>query len=135
MSTDAYANKFSDNFRLAASKLLLLPDDATYNIIKIPKWAFVMDVWVQIVTAFTLDASITVGWFGNGETAVLDGFITNEIAQPSVVGVKRAFNSTIETFPGKFFSGAAGAVTATVLDNNGVVGSFRVFIQFSVIHA
>jgi hypothetical protein len=94
-----------------------------------------MDVWVQIVTAFTLDASITVGWFGNGETAVLDGFITNEIAQPSVVGVKRAFNSTIETFPGKFFSGAAGAVTATVLDNNGVVGSFRVFIQFSVIHA
>ena len=134
MSTDAYTSKASDSFRLEASKLMLLPDDATYNLIKIPKFAFVMDVWIQIVTAFTVDASIKVGWFGNGETAVTDGFITNDVAYPSVVGVKRAFNSTVVTFPGKYFSSASGAVTATVLDNSGAVGSFRVFVAFSVIH-
>jgi hypothetical protein len=135
MGTDAYTTKSSDSFRMEASKLMLAPVDATYNLIKIPKFAFVTDVWIQIVSAFTLDASVTVGWFGNGETAVADGFITTDIADPQIVGVKRAFNSTLVTFPGKYFSGAAGAITATVLDNTGAVGNFRVFVQFTVIHA
>lgn len=131
---DAYTHKASDNYRLEASKLMLAPADATYNLIKIPKFAFITDVWVQIVTAFTVDASITVGWLGNGETAVPAGFITNEIADPLIVGVKRAFNSTIVAFPGKYFNGGSGAITATVLDGSGAVGNFRVFVQFSVIH-
>lgn len=135
MSTDAYTSKASDSFRMEASKLMLAPADGTYNLIKIPKYALVTDVWIQIVSAFTLDASVKVGWFGNGATAVLDGFITNEIADPQNVGLKRGFNTTLTTFPGKFFSEAAGAVTATVLDGTGAVGNFRVFVQFTVIHA
>jgi len=133
-NTDAYTSKASDAFRLEASKLMLAPADATYNIIKIPRFAFVTDVWVQIVTAFTVNASITVGWLGNGETAVADGFITTEIADPLTVGIKRAFNSTAVTFPGKYFSEASGAITVTVADNDGAVGNFRVFVQFTVIH-
>lgn len=134
-NTDSYTTKASDAFRLEASKLMLAPDDATYNLIKIPKWALVTDVWIQIVTAFTVDASVEVGWLGNGETAETDGFITSNIADPLNVGMKRAFNTTTSTFPGKYFSDASGAVTATVLDNNGAVGDFRVFVQFTVIHA
>jgi hypothetical protein len=133
-NTDAYTTKASDSFRIEASKLMLAPADATYNLIKIPKFAFVTDVWIQIVSAFTVDASVTIGWFGNGETAVEDGFITNEIADPDVVGMKRAFNSTLVTFPGKYFSDAAGAITATVLEGAGAVGNFRIFVQFTVIH-
>lgn len=132
---DAYTNKASDAFRLEASKLMLAPADGTYNLIKIPRYALVTDVWVQIVTALTVDASIIVGYIGNGEVANDDGFITNNVADPLNVGMKRAFNTTTSTFPGKFFSDAAGAITATVLDNGGAVGDFRVFVQFIVIHA
>ena len=57
-NTDAYSNKVADNYRLAASKLMLAPDDGVYNLIKIPKWAFITDVWVEIVEAFTVNASI-----------------------------------------------------------------------------
>jgi hypothetical protein len=134
MGTDFYSSKASDSFRMEASKLLIAPADATYNLIRIPKFAFVTGVWIQIVEAFTLDASVEVGWFGNGETALTNGFITDEVADPMVVGLKSAFNTTLTTFPGKYFSGAAGAVTATVLDNTGAVGNFRVFVQFTVIH-
>jgi hypothetical protein len=134
MSTDAYTSKSADNFRLEASKLMLAPADETYNLIKIPKYAFVSDVWVQIVTAFTVNASIEIGWFGNGETAVTDGFITDDVAAPLVVGIKRAMNSSAVTFPGKWFTGGSGGITATVLDNGGAVGNFRVFVQFTVIH-
>lgn len=134
-NTDKYTSKASDAFRMEASKLMIAPDDATYNLIRIPQYAFVTDVWIQIVTAFTVDASVTIGWLGNGETAVTDGFITDNIADPLTVGMKRAFNTTAVTFPGKYFGDASGAVTATVLDNSGAVGDFRVFVQFTVIHA
>lgn len=131
---DAYTSKAADNYRMEASKLMLAPDDGTYNIIKIPKFALVTDAWVQIVTAFTVNATVDVGWMGNGETAITNGFITSDIADPTIVGLKRAFNTALTTFPGKYFSDASGAVTVTVADNDGAVGDFRVFIQFTVIH-
>jgi hypothetical protein len=134
-NTDAYSNKVADNYRLAASKLMLAPDDGVYNLIKIPKWAFITDVWVEIVEAFTVNASIEIGWMGNGETALENGFITAEIADPTHVGLKRAFNTALTTFPGKYFSTASGAITATVADVDGAVGNFRVFAQFTVIIA
>jgi hypothetical protein len=134
MSTDAYTTKSADNFRMEASKLMLAPADGTYNLIKIPKFAFVTDAWVQIVTAFTGTASVEIGWFGNSQTAVTDGFITDDVADPTHVGMKRGFNTTTSTFPGKWFSAASGAITATVLDGTGAVGNFRVFVQFTVIH-
>ena len=134
-NTDAYTTKASDKFRLEASKLMLAPADATYNLIKIPKYSFVTDVWIQIVSVSTLLASIEVGWLGNGEVAVTNGFITNDISDPTVLGMKRAFNTNLTTFPGKYFGSAAGAITATVADNNGAVGNFRVFVQFAVIIA
>jgi len=133
-NTDAYTNKASDAHRMEVSKLMLAPADGTYNLIKVPKHALVTDVWVQIVTAFTVDASIEIGWLGNGEVAVDHGFMTNTIADPTVVGLKRAFNEAVSTFPGKYFCTAAGAVTATVADNAGAVGDFRVFVNFVVIH-
>jgi hypothetical protein len=135
MGTDAYTSKAADSFRMEASKLMIAPADGTYNLIKIPKFALVVDAWVQIVTAFTVDATIEVGWAGNGETAVTDGFITDDVADATNVGMKRGFNTTTSTFPGKWFSGASGIVTATVLDNSGAVGNFRIFVHFVVIHA
>lgn len=133
-NTDAYTNKVADNYRLAASKLMLAPDDATYNLIRLPRYALVTDAWVQIVTAFTGTASITVGWAGNGEVANEAGFIVNSVADPTNVGMKRAFNLTISAFPGKYFAAASGIVTATVLDGTGAVGNFRVFVQYSVVY-
>ena len=131
---DAYTHKAADNFRLEASKLMLAPADGTYNVIKLPHYAFVFDCWIQIVTAFTVNATVEVGWLGNGEAAVTNGFITDGIADPTVVGLKRAFNIALTTFPGKYFSGGQGAVTVTVANVDGTVGDFRVFVQYSVIY-
>jgi hypothetical protein len=134
-NTDAYTAKASDHFRMEASKLMLSPADGTYNLIRIPMFALVIDVWIQIVTAFTGDASVTVGWLGNGETADEEGFIVNDIADPINVGLKRGFNIAENTFPGKYFSEASGVVTATVAANyTGAVKDFRVFAHFTVIH-
>lgn len=135
MNINFYADKTTDVFRLMASRLMVAPADGTYNLIRIPKYSLITDVWVQITSAFTVDAAVEVGWLGNGETAVTDGFITDDIADAKIVGLKRAFNTTTKTFPGKYFNAASGAITATILANSGVVGNFRVFVQFATIIA
>lgn len=132
-NVDAFDYRASDAFRLEASKIMLAPADATYNLIRIPKFAFVTDVWIQIISGFTLNASVVVGWMGNKEVANEDGFIDNGLADPLVPGFKRSFNVAAGTFPAKYFSAAGGAITATVLDNLGAVGNFRVFASFVVI--
>ena len=136
MSTDFYTNAFADNLRLAKSKLLISPDDGTYNIIRIPKYAFVRDVWLQITTATNVEpTTCTVGWLGNGETAVTNGFITTDVADATVVGLKRAQKDTVTTFEGKYFSGASGIITFTFAAGSATtLGTYRVFCDYTVIH-
>lgn len=135
MSTDLYTNSFADNFRLARSKTLNAVSDDTYNIIRIPKFAFVTDVWLLITTAYVGGVpSITVGWIGNGETAQAAGFLSNEIAKPTVAGLKRAQHDTLVSFEGKYFSGGTGTITVTVAAGGATTeGVFQVFATYSVI--
>ena len=135
MATDLYTNSFADNFRLARSKTLNAVNDDTYNIIRIPKHAFVMDVWLLITTAYSAGSPIiTIGWAGNGETAVPAGFMSNEVALPTVAGLKRAQHDTKVSFEGKYFNSGPGIITVTV-DDGGVTteGIFVVFAVYSVI--
>lgn len=135
-NTDFYTNAFADNTRLAKSKLIISPSDGTYNIIRIPKYAFVTDVWIQVTTAANVDpTTCTVGWLGNGETAVTNGFITTEVADPTSTGLKRAQKDAVTTFTGKYFSSSSGAITFTYAAGSATtLGIYRVFCYYVLIH-
>jgi hypothetical protein len=134
-NTDFLSTAASDRYFLAKSKRMVAPADATYNIIRIPKNAFVMDVWVLITTAFTAAGStLTVGWLGNGETADPDGFITNDISKPTIAGLKRAQHDTLTSWEGKYFYSKGGMITCTTDDNAGTAGTFWVFANYTVVY-
>lgn len=136
MGTSFYSHIAADNYRLCKSLLLNAPDDDTYDLIRIPKYAFIFDVWVNITTAFShADAVCSVGWSGNGETAQTAGFIPNDVFQPTVTGLKRATHASLVAWAGKYFSSANGAVTCTVAKGSSTtVGVFTVFVAYTIIH-
>lgn len=134
MSTDLYTNSFSDKGFFVKSRKLAAPADATYNIIRVPKNAFVDAVWIKITTAYTAaGATLDVGWLGNTETAVTNGFFTSDVSDPTVTGLKRAQKDTLTTFEGKYFYLASGAITVTTDDNGGTAGTLWVFCHYWVI--
>ena len=128
---NALSSRTADNFRMMRSGKVTLTADDSYAVVKVPKKAFVVGVWLEIITAFddkTTDGTITVGFSGNGETADPDYFMDNTAAAPLVVGMK-------EVTKGKWFSDASGLITLTVADNDSTVDPIvRVWVLYSVIH-
>lgn len=134
MGTDFYTAAFSQNYMFARSKKLAAPADGTYNIIRIPRYAFIKNVWVRITTAFSsATAVLTVGWMGNKEVAATAGFMTSDISDPDATGLKMMIDDSIASKPGKYFDASSGAITVTVDDDGGTAGTFFVFVDYSVI--
>jgi hypothetical protein len=131
MATDRFTHSFSDNFMFAKSKRLSAVTADTYNLIHIPRNAFVIDVWIEISTVFTLPSTVCVGYSGNGGAAVTNGFITTDVAKATELGLKRAMKDAMTTFDSKYFSSGSGVITATV---TGTAGAFQVFAWYAVIH-
>jgi hypothetical protein len=136
MATNKFTNQFADNLRVARSHTLAAPDDATYNLVLLPKHALVMDVWVLVTVAYVAGTpSLTIGFSGNAETADVDAFLTNSLAQPQSTGLKRASMGTAACAAGKYFLTAAGVLTATVAAGSATTeGTFIVFCAYSVVH-
>lgn len=131
MAINVLSSRAADNFRIMRSGKITLSADDTYQVIKLPKKAFVVGVWLEIITAFddqTTDGTITVGFSGNGETADADYFMDNTAAAPLVTGMK-------EVTKGKWFGDASGLITVTANDNDSTVDPVvRVWVLYSVIH-
>ena len=131
MAINALGSRSADNIRMMRSGKVTLSADDTYHVLKLPKKAFVVGVWLEIITAFddqTTDGTITVGFSGNGETADADYFMDNTAAAPLVTGMK-------EVTKGKWFSDASGLITVTANDNDSTVDPvIRVWVVYSVIH-
>ena len=125
------ANRAADNFRIMRSGKITIDADDTYAVVKVPKKAFVVAVWLEILTAFddqSSDGSLTVGFSGNGEVADVDYFMADAVTLPLVVGMK-------EVTKGKWFGDASGLITVTATDNDSVVDPvIRVWVMYSVIH-
>ena len=131
--TDRFSHKLADNYKLAMSGLFIIPSADTYDIIRIPKWAFVEDAWLEVTVACTAGATISVGWKGNGETAQVAGFMSVDLTKPTETGLKRAQKDNLLSFPGKYFGDGSGAVTITIAGTTLTAGKFRVFAGYSVI--
>ena len=134
--TDLLSIKSADNYRLARSGTLLERADATYNIIRIPKFAFVDEIWLYITQAYAGGASgaATIGFVGNGETADPDGFMDSTQAGARVAGMKRMTGDTQPGSQGKWFSTAGGLLTITLskgTDTTLLIAT--VFMRYSII--
>jgi hypothetical protein len=130
---DFYSNAASDNFRLLKSKPMVggAVTAGTWGLLRIPKWAFISGVWVQVITACDV-TDISIGWIGNKETGVPAGFMSSSIVNAGVVGYKTALTDTLLSSGQKYFHAGTGAVTAT-FGTNLTTGKFIVFCQYSVI--
>ena len=125
------SNRAADNVRFVRSGKITLASDDTYAVVKVPKKAFVLGVWLEILTAFddqATDGTISVGFTGNGETDDPDYFLTTAEAAALTAGMKVSMD-------GKWFVDAAGLITVTANDNDSTVDPVvRVFVAYTVIH-
>lgn len=135
MAFDAYVHRCSDKFMMAASRIFVAPDDGTYFIIQIPQFGLVTDVWLNITTAYVGGApSLTVGFAGNKQTAIANYFITNDIAEPTVDGLKISVQDTNISNRGKYFGSGPGAITMTIAAGGATTeGTFQIFAQYALI--
>jgi hypothetical protein len=127
----------SDNFRLARSKTLYDLADGTYNIIQVPKFAFIDQLWFIVTTAYAggADGSATIGYTGNATTAVAAGFMAAGTTLARAAGTKIMTADTAAGSKGKWFSDGSGCVTITLAastDTTALRG--YVFVRYSVLH-
>ena len=132
MATDWLSTKAADNLRLARSRSILTPSADTYNLINFPKFAFVKDVWLWVVVAGSSD-TVSIGWTGNGEAAQAAGFISVDVAEATVIGLKRAQHDTMVSFEGKYFFDAGGQLTMTV-GTTQTTGEFHILVDYTILH-
>lgn len=130
---DFFSNAASDNFRLLKSKPLsgTAATAGTWSLLRIPKWAFISNLWVWVETACNV-ADITIGWSGNTQTAVPAGFMSADVLKAGTTGYKLAVGDTLLSSGQKYFNLGTGAVTAT-LGTTWASGKLTVFCQYSVI--
>ena len=126
----------ADNFRLARSKNLVSLADGTYNIIQLPRYSFVRDVWLYISTAYAGgDGVATVGFTGNGETADDDAFINGFWADATATGLKKMTAGYGAWSSGKWFNTASGQITISLDDQAATTLMIGVvFVEYTVIH-
>lgn len=126
-----------DNVRLARSKTLYQLADGTYNLIQIPKFGFVDQVWFYVTTAYAGGAAgaATIGWTGNATTADPDGFMDATQAGARAAGMKIMTEDGQPGSKGKWFNNGSGCVTITLsagTDTTLLVG--WVLARFYVLH-
>ena len=134
---DYYSHAAADNVRLAKSKLILDPADGTHNIIRLPRFAFVMDVFFQLITPYTAASSglITLGLVGNGEVADADAILADTYIGSETAGLSRMSGGTAAAAEGYWFNTASGAITITTTAGDSVATiSCQAFAFYSVIH-
>jgi hypothetical protein len=127
----------SDNFRLARSKTLYDLADGTYNLILLPKYAFVSQVWFYVTQAYAGGAggSATIGYSGNGTTAAATGFMDATAAGGRATGMKIMTEDTEAGSKGKWFTGGSGFVTITLAaSTDTTLLRGYVFVKYSVLH-
>lgn len=132
MATSMFSNNLSDHVYMAASKVLNGKSDGQYNVIRIPRFAFVENVYLWVSTVFAGGApTMTVGFEGNSEVAVANYFMTDTEAAPTVAGFKKA--TDLAGFNGKYFGDGVGIITCTIAGTP-TSGICRFFMSYSIIH-
>ena len=128
----------SDNYRMARSKHLINNADGVYNLIRIPHFAFVKQIWAQVLVPYsggTLNAgTMLIGFTGNGETADPDAFVDSAF-DVEVAGMYNMYSDAAVSSKGKWFSAGSGMLTATIeTGDHTTLLSAYIFMEFTVLH-
>ena len=121
--TSYYTRIAANNFRFARSRLIQAPENGIYEVIRIPRFAFV-EVFLNKITASTV-GTLKIGFQGNREPTVDDFFFTNTEAAGGVVEILKSADL-------KYFTQGSGSIiltTASAFD-----GDIEVLARYSVIH-
>jgi hypothetical protein len=107
-------------------------DDYTYNLCKIPRYTFVTEVWLKVVTAAAGPGTpaCTIGFVGNGETTDPDAFMNNAGTNVTVTGVKSSKLGGGVCGIGKWFNTAAGTLTLFFDDGGYTLTTYPTLIVF-----
>jgi len=135
--TDYFSNMAADNLRFMRSRPLLSLANGTYDLFRIPKFAFIDEIWLWITTAYAGGATgvATVGFKGNGETADADGFMDSTYTDAESTGMKRMTGDAQPGSQGKWFNDASGIVTITLsAGTNTTLLIGHVFVKYYVLH-
>ncbi len=136
--TDFISTAMSETNILARSKRLYNKADDVYSIIRIPRYAVVTELLVQVTTPYSGgtgdSSSLLVGFSGNKEVANPDAFI-DSIADCEVAGMYRMTDDAAAESEGKWFNDGSGMLTIT-LDHGDhtVLLDAMVFMQYSVLY-
>ena len=124
-ATSFLGHAVADNFRLWRSKTFAAPAAATYNTFPIPRYTFVREVYIHVVTAFGAGGSVTIGFSGNDETAAASYFMDDTMSLATETGCRAALT-------GKWFTASSGFLTVTTV-SGASAGTFIVLMDCTII--
>ena len=133
---DFISTMAADNMRLARSKNLVSLADGTYNVMQLPRYAFVRHVWLLVTTAYAGgDGTAQVGFTGNKETADTDAFLNAARCAATVTGMKRSLVGYGVAAEGKWFNDGSGQITVTLAANGATTAMIGMaFVDYTVLH-
>jgi hypothetical protein len=124
-TTNIITHKVADGYRLWHSKPIVSPVAGTYNVIAIPRYTLVKEVYLDVTTAFAILGSITIGFSGNSQTANAAYFMDEAMAEATATGTKVALAA-------KYFGTLGGFITVTVVAG-ATTGTFSVFADATLV--
>ena len=131
------SRRLSEHCYIVRSETFVNPADGTYDLIPIPRNAFVEDVWLEVETAGTggtPNCTATIGFKGNKESADADGFIDATLGDTTAAGMIRATDDAQPASKGKWFNSGTGMITATFALGTTTTGpTGRIFVKYSII--
>jgi hypothetical protein len=126
----------ADTFRLARSKVIVSPDDDVYGLIHMPRYAFLLNAWVKLITPYSAisTGAITIGIAGNGVAADPDAILLDVDIDSEAAGWTTMLNGTGLASEGYWFDVGSGAVTATFsIGDSSANCSLIAFAQYTIL--
>ena len=87
MATKAWCNRAGDNVRIAKSLVVSSPAAAVYDCVQIPRWAFIWNAWLQVLTVGSSN-DVQMGFRGDG--SAIDDVNTGTLVGHSIGAVSGA---------------------------------------------
>lgn len=132
-----FSHAAADNLRLARSRVIESPDDDTYGLIRMPRYAFLLNAWVKLITPYSSGSSgaMNIGIEGNGASADVDAILTDSEINSEVAGfVSMANGGAAAAAEGYWFDTASGSITGTFsLGDSSTNCKLIVFAQYTIL--
>jgi len=128
----------AENRWLAKSQIHTNLSDGTYPMIDVPRYTFIHETKVELISPYGNTSQLTLGYQGNGEGSVPEAFLKDAEINPDGTIIMRSMlkhgNSPYSA--GKYFNAHPGSIILVVVKGNAAsTAAVRVWMEYSVIHS